>query len=141
MTLELELQRDQPDESRMFGVFSVSGLYECVTLEDPPRSEKIKGRTAIPEGRYRITLEESPRFGPNTITIKDVPGFTGVRIHAGNTENDTEGCPLVGQERTEMTIIRSRQALAHLKSKIQVAWDAEDEIWLTIKNAAQEVIA
>jgi len=133
--LELELQREEPADHRCFGVLTVAGHYECETLEDPPREVKIPGMTGIPAGRYRISLEDSPRFGPNTITVNDVPGFTHIRIHAGNTANDTDGCPLVGQERTETTIIRSRQALAHLKPKIQKGLE-DGEVWLTIKNAA-----
>lgn len=134
--MELELKRDVPDELRMFGVLSVDGTYECETLEDPPREVKVAGKTAIPAGRYRVTLENSPKFGPDTITINDVSGFTHIRIHAGNSENDTDGCPLVGQERTETTIIRSRQALAHLKPKIQEGLQDGAEVWITVKDAA-----
>jgi hypothetical protein len=132
--MELEIQREPSDEKRTFGTLWIDGVYECETLEDPVREEKISGRTAIPTGHYRISMENSPRFGQNTITINDVPNFTSVRIHAGNTENDTEGCPLVGQERTETTIIKSKLALAHLKAKVREGLNA-GEVWLTIFSA------
>lgn len=134
--MNLLLQREPSDEHRTFGKLYIDGQYFCETLEDPVRDEKIKGHTAIPEGTYRITMENSPRFGRNTITIKDVPNFTGVRIHAGNTEHDTEGCPLVGQVRAKASILRSKAALDELKPEIISALQAGEQVWLEIKNAS-----
>jgi len=131
--MELELEREQPEEERMFGTLWIDGAYFCETLEDPARDTKIPGKTAIPKGRYRISMENSPRFGKNTITLNDVPDFTHIRIHAGNTESDTEGCILVGQERTEASITNSRIALAHLKSKVASGLDS-GEVWITITD-------
>jgi len=64
-----------------------------------------------------------------------VPGFEGVRIHAGNTEHDTEGCPLVGRTRTAGGIGESRLALGELKSKVKSALESGDWVWLEIVNA------
>lgn len=133
--MNLLIQREPSDEHRTFGQLFIDGQYFCETLEDVVREEKIKGETAIPEGTYRITVENSPRFGRNTITIKDVPGFTGVRIHAGNTEGDTEGCPLVGQIRADASILKSKAALDELKPEIIAALQAGEQVWLEIKNA------
>jgi hypothetical protein len=103
--MKLTLQRTSPAGRPMtFGKLLAGGQFVCYTLEDevreiegqPAADWKIKGATAIPSGEYRITLENSPRFGPNTLTVHNVPGFVGVRIHAGNTVADTEGCPLLG---------------------------------------------
>ena len=103
--MKLTLQRTSVAGHPMtFGKLFADGQFLVYTLEDevrevqgqPVASWKIKGQTAIPSGEYRITLEHSPRFGPNTLTVHDVPGFVGVRIHAGNTVADTEGCPLLG---------------------------------------------
>lgn len=132
----LRLQRLPSDANRTHGDLSVDGEWECYTLEDVVRPDKIKGRTAIPEGTYSVTMEHSPRFGPDTLTVNDVPNFTGVRIHAGNTEHDTEGCPLVGQLRLETGIGRSKAALDALKPKVKAALDEGDEVWLEILNAA-----
>lgn len=133
--MNLLLQREPSDEHRTFGQLFIDGQYFCETLEDVVREVKIKGISAIPEGRYRITMENSPRFGPNTITVNKVPGFTGVRIHAGNTEGDTEGCPLVGQIRADASILRSRAALDELKPEILQALQSGELVWLEIKNA------
>ncbi len=133
--MNLLIQREPSDEHRTFGQLFIDGQYFCETLEDVVREVKIKGISAIPEGRYRITMENSPRFGPNTITVNKVPGFTGVRIHAGNTGGDTEGCPLVGQIRADASILRSRAALDELKPEILQALQSGELVWLEIKNA------
>lgn len=133
--MELLLQRLESDKHRTHGDLSVDDVWQCYTLEDPVRAAKIHGQTAIPAGRYPVTLEESPRFGVDTITINGVPGFSYIRIHAGNDEDDTEGCPLVGQVRAEASILKSRAALAELKPKLQAARDEGQAIWITIKNA------
>lgn len=110
--MKLTLQRDRLLPTRTFGRLIADGTELCKTLEDAVReipgksvaTWKIKGETAIPTGEYRITLDPSPRFGPQTLTVNDVPGFVGVRMHAGNTEADTEGCPLLGFELTDSGI-------------------------------------
>ena len=135
MDTRLLLQREPSDDQKTFGTLYIDDEYECETLEDVVRDAKIKGETAIPAGRYRITLENSPKFGPGTITVNDVPGFSGVRIHAGNTHKDTHGCPLVGQDRDDAGLVRSRPALAALKPKIAAALQDDGEVWLEIRNA------
>jgi hypothetical protein len=69
----------------------------CYTLEDTvrPKGIKIPGQTAIPAGRYRVIVTESQRFGKMLPLLIDVPNFSGVRLHGGNTAEDTEGCLLV----------------------------------------------
>jgi len=132
--MNLLLQREPSDEHRTFGKLFIDGQFCCHTLEDVVRDEKIKGETAIPAGVYRITMEHSPRFGPNTITVNKVPGFTGVRIHAGNTEQDTEGCPLVGLVRADASILQSRAALDELKPEVAAALQAGEDVWLDVRN-------
>lgn len=133
--MEITLQREQSDEHRTHGDLFTDGTWLCHTLEDVVRGNKIKGQTAIPAGRYRITTEHSQRFGPGTITINEVPNFTAVRIHGGNSEADTEGCPLLGMERTAYGIRDCKPALDELKKEVAAAFQAGEEVWITIKNA------
>src|SRR4051812_23330870 len=75
----------------------VDGVLECYTLEDLVRAgPKVYGRTAIPEGRYKLALVKSPHFGDDTLAVLNVPGYDDIRIHGGNKPEDTLGCLLVG---------------------------------------------
>ncbi len=72
----------------------------CHTLEDIVRqksAKKIYGKTAIRSGLYRVVLSMSTRFKRITPEILDVPDFIGVRMHGGNTADDTDGCVLVAK--------------------------------------------
>ena len=122
------------------GTLSVDGMRECVTLEDhSPWSDvgavKVPGRTCIPPGRYQIVLVDSQRFGPGTLSLVGVPQFTAIRIHAGNTSAQTEGCILVGQDATapdDDWVGKSVAALKALKSTLLPRLRAGEEAWITI---------
>lgn len=143
MNLELILTRTKYMDDRTIGALNVGDMWRCWTLEDkfrevagePVEQWKIHGKTAIPEGRYRVTLEDSPRFGKNTLTLLDVPGFQYIRMHGGNTPENTEGCILVGQDWDETTgnILRSQAALKELKSVVIEAINEGVSAWITIK--------
>ena len=77
---------------------------------------KIKCVTAIPVGRYEVTIDMSQRFGKRMLHLLNVCGYDGVRVHSGNTSHDTEGCLIVGKERNEKAgeVSGSRLALAPL---------------------------
>lgn len=137
---------------RTFGKLFADGAFVCYTLEDCVREVrgaevgdwKIKGSTAIPStehvGRpYFVGLEYSPRFGADTATIYAVPGFVGVRMHAGNTEADTEGCPLLGMAIDASGIVggTSRPAVALLKALLQKAQRESTSVLLTISNMTE----
>ena len=96
--MELTLKRFEFDNNYTIGKLYIDGVYHCFTLEDKvrPTGEKINGQTAIPNGTYNIIINYSNRFSRDLPLLKDVPNFTGVRIHQGNTSANTEGCILVG---------------------------------------------
>ena len=91
---------------------------------------KIPKKSAIPEGTYRVVVTKSQRFQKYLPLLVGVPGFEGVRIHAGNTSRDTEGCILVGQNLQVGKVLWSRITLEKLMKLIE----NEKEIYLTIKN-------
>lgn len=132
----MNLCRQKAGLACTIGDLYVDGVWFCFTLEDLVRDEKVDGKTAIPEGVYRVTFENSPKFGPDTLTIHDVPGFTGIRIHSGNTEADTRGCPLVGFKRGDEAIYESRAALAALKDKLKPG--VCEGITISIENDLEE---
>ena len=118
----LLVRREPTVEGVTFGSLYVDGIRLCDTLEDairevpgvPVEQWKVKGQTAIPEGTYPLVLSLSNRFKRILPEVQKVPGFTGVRIHSGNTIEDTEGCLLVGLQRTGHTVTGSRTALEKL---------------------------
>lgn len=110
------LLREPADGASTPGLLIVDGRFHCFTLEDLERPVKIHGQTAIPRGTYPLILEHSPRFKRVLPTVLDVPGFTGIRIHSGNSSLDTEGCILVGRDRTAGWLHQSRVALETLTS-------------------------
>lgn len=129
--MELTLLRTRLRDNCTTGQLYIDGELFCFTLEDkvrevagqPVEKWKVYGETAIPTGVYEVTFENSPKFGPDTLTINKVPGFTGVRIHSGNTPDDTEGCVIVGYRVNSKGIIipgTSRPALRDLKKKVVV---------------------
>ena len=112
--------------------------YFCDTLEPTWRdyehgAYKVKGRSAIPEGRYAVVISYSPRFKQWLPILLGVPKFEGIRIHAGNTAKDTEGCILVGKNREVGTVLDSRKWLYELKQKIVEAKDRGESVWITVK--------
>jgi hypothetical protein len=95
-----------PDKATLGRVY-VDAKEICYSLEDPVRevfghpvsSWKIKGKTAIPVGTYKVILSHSPRFKKELPEVLGVLGFSKIRIHGGNDEGDTEGCILVAEKR------------------------------------------
>lgn len=117
------------------GKLSIDGHYFCDTLEDTvrPAGVKIPGRTAIPAGKYQIEITESIRFNRLMPIIKDVPGFSGVRIHSGNTAEDTEGCILVGFNRVKGKVLDSRKTFQKLFKILIVAVRGGENLEIEIK--------
>ena len=114
------------------------GLRICDTLEPTWRdykngAYKVKGRSAIPEGRYAVVISFSPKFKQWLPILLGVPKFDGIRIHAGNCSEDTEGCILVGKNRLVGQVLDSRIWLHRLKQKIVEAKSRGEPVWITIK--------
>lgn len=111
--MKLSVRRGVPGKDSMPGQMLVDGVYVCHTLEDEPRVKKVKGETAIPAGTYVVTLRHEggfhekyaklyPEMHQGMLWIRDVPGFEFILIHQGNTDDDTAGCVLVGEDLVEI---------------------------------------
>ena len=111
-----------------------NGVKICDTLEPTWRDYKggelkVPRKSAVPEGTYPVVITKSKKFGKYLPLLVGVPGFEGVRIHSGNTVNDTEGCILVGQNLEKGKVLLSRLTLEKLMRLIE----NEKRIFLTIK--------
>ena len=119
--MKLMLERDRPSLTCTMGTLLVDGAFECFTLEDLPQEIKVPGETRIPAGTYQVKITWSPRFKCLMPLLIDVPGFDGIRIHPGNSAEDTHGCILVGETESAEWLGKSRKAYDHLFSKMQDA--------------------
>ena len=121
--MQIKIKRIFKGPEYTIGKLYIDGKYFCDTLEDTVRAPgvKIPGKTAIPAGKYKIKLTESLRFGRLMPRLMDVPGFTGVLIHAGSMAEDTRGCILVGKNRVKGKVLDSRETFAKLLRLLFVA--------------------
>lgn len=143
--MNLTLERRPSFAGATVGRLSVDGDFVCHTLEDEVREVpgvpvalwKIKGATAIPVGRYLVALQDSARFGPNTLTLLGVPGFAYIRMHAGNSSADTEGCILLGLRASAASLVAgtSRPAVGLVKARVMEAIARGDGTYIEISNA------
>lgn len=133
--MDIEIKRIYKGAEYTVGRLSIDGKYFCDTLENTVRAPgvKVRGKTAVPAGRYRVVLTESPRFKRILPLLVDVPNFEGVRIHPGNTAKDTEGCLLVGFNQVKGKVVASRATFQKLFEKLWAADQAGEEIWTEIK--------
>ena len=100
--------------------------YFCDTLEPTWRNvgwgkpgRKVAGRTAIPAGRYAVAVTWSPHLKEWLPLLLHVPLFEGIRIHTGNTAQDTRGCILVGENRKPGMVLNSRRTLSLLMKRLK----------------------
>ena len=136
--MHIRVMREPSINDTTLGSLFIDDHWQCHTLEDVirPAGEKVRNKTAIPPGRYKLILSMSNRFKKIMPEVLNVPMFTGIRIHSGNTAKDTAGCLLVGQTRSLETrsIGRSRFAYTALMLKLTAAVKAGDTIDITYAN-------
>ena len=150
--MELVLKRIARRDTYTIGHLYIDGQYFCDTCEDADRglrqdlplsvnmAKKRRGVTAIPVGRYRITLSVlSQRFskkkqydftGGYLPRLVNVPAFDGILIHIGNTAADSEGCILVGRNTKVGMVLKSTKTF---KALYEVLRKASDPIYITVK--------
>ena len=140
--MELTLKRIAKRKTYTIGKLSIDEEAFCDTLEPTWRdyehgAYKIKGRSAIPEGRYAVVISYSPKFRAWLPLLLGGPEFNkrwqGIRIHAGNSAKDTQGCILVGENKQVGRVLDSRIWLHRLKDKIVEAKARGEPVWLTIQ--------
>lgn len=124
--MKLKLTRDTFSDESTIGKLYIDGKYFCETLEDKDRyleggGIKEYGKTCIPRGDYGVTITMSNRFKKELPLLLNVPQFEGIRIHAGNTAADTDGCILLGKTRRNNFVENSRDAVNEFIQKLKTA--------------------
>lgn len=152
--MELIVRRIALKDSYTIGFLYIDGKYFCDTLEDATRDYnrdgdlndegegKVYGKTAIPYGRYKITLDVvSPKYAQRASYIwcggylprlLNVPHFDGILIHAGNSAEDSAGCLLVGENKVKGRLVNSMATLKRLYAILKSADAKGEQIWITI---------
>ena len=142
--MELRLERKYRSSKYCIDKLYINGKYFSDALEDPDRGltdsmsleeikkVKIKGNTCIPYGTYNVTITYSPRFKKNLPLINNVKGFGGIRIHSGNTPQDTEGCLLLGFNRVKGQVVDSRVTVSKFITQMQQALNKGEKVTITI---------
>ena len=133
---KIKIIRDTFSDESTIGKLYIDGEYFCETLEDKDRfleagGVKIYGKTCIPRGTYQLAITMSNRFKKELPLLLNVPQFEGIRIHAGNTAADTDGCILLGRTRRNNFVENSRDAVNEFIEKLAKMLE-DDEVWVEV---------
>lgn len=153
--MELKLKRIALKETYTIGKLYINGVYQCDTLEDKVRDynkdgdlndlneQKVYGETAIPYGKYEVTLKvQSPKYSKLATyswcngylpRLLNVPHFDGILIHSGNVAEHSHGCLLVGENKVKGKVINSMVTLKRIYPQLKQASDRGERIWITIE--------
>lgn len=141
--MELLLKRRFLGETYTIGSLFVNGKYFCDTLEDKTRDlnkngvfdgneKKVMHQTSIPYGVYQVVVKLSQRFKRNLPRLLNVPEFDGILIHRGNTDADTSGCIIVGENKVKGKVINSTGYEVKLTEMLTAAQNRKEQITIKI---------
>lgn len=141
--MKLKLVRKYLGPEYTIGDLYIDGKLYCNTLEDVNRDankngifdgseKKVAGDTGIPFGTYKITVDKSPKFGRELPRLHNVPSFSGILIHRGNTIKDTAGCILVGENTVKGKVLNSTMYEVDLTKKIKDAIARGEDVTIQI---------
>lgn len=132
----LEVKRIYKKDTYTIGVLMVDGEKFSDTLEDKVRDlkseKKVYGETAIPAGKYKVVMSMSSKFKRVMPYLENVPQFTGIMIHPGNTIKDTLGCILVGENKKKGQLVNSRKYSDELNKRINEAIERKEQVWIEV---------
>jgi hypothetical protein len=134
--MKLQVIRTQFGTDATNGLLFIDGIFECYTLEDQYQAVKVMHETCIPEGTYDIKFRKTGGFHAKyseryknshygMLHIQDVPNFTYILIHTGNTDEHTSGCLIVGETQQDLEVSKDgfigSSAVAYKKMYAKVA--------------------
>lgn len=139
----ITVRRIAMKDTYTIGKLYIDGVYFADTIEDKDRGlddsmeeseirkKKVYGETAIPLGTYKVEITYSPKFKKNLPLLYNVKGFEGIRIHSGNTAEDSLGCIIVGKNKKVGMVLDSRSTMTKL---MKILTNTKENIWLTIRR-------
>ena len=141
--MKIVLKRIALRDTYTIGKLYIDDKYICDTVEDKVRDinkngifdndeKKVYGETAIPYGTYEVKWTYSPRFKKYMPELLNVPNFSGIRIHSGNTAADSLGCIIVGENKVVGKVINSRATVNKLYPIIEKGCK-EGKVTMTIE--------
>lgn len=141
--MKLKLERKYFKDTYTIGNLYINGIFFSNTLEDKNRDMnkngkfdngevKIYGETCIPFGTYKIKMTYAPKFKRELPWLQNVPSFTGILIHRGNTARDTAGCILVGENKAIGKVLNSASYEMKLVKIIKEAITKGEEVTIEI---------
>jgi hypothetical protein len=148
--MDVKVYRYSSQSRTTLGAMHINGAFECYTLEDRHREEKVRGETRIPKGKYKIGIrtvggtharysKKFPSFHKGMLEVLNVPNFKYILIHIGNDEYDTEGCLLVGDYANNNKLQKgkltsSTNAYMKMYNKILDAINKGEEVYIEYLN-------
>lgn len=142
--MKLELKRIARKNTYTIGRLFVDGKYFSDSIEDKDRllkqtdsldkikKTKVYAETAIPTGTYKVVVNMSSKFKRNLPRLLDVPGFDGILIHRGNTDKDSAGCIIVGENKVVGKVINSTPYETKLVKLLTEAQNRKEPITIKI---------
>lgn len=139
--MNLTLIRFHSSSDDTLGLLYIEKGFAGFVMEDEFREIKVMGETRIPAGVYQIAYTWSPKFKKFMLEVLNVPNFSGIRIHPGNTEADTDGCLLPGNvcrfnPNGNSRVEESTLAYTRIFGKVVSALNNAEKVTLTIKDAS-----
>lgn len=143
--MKIDLKRIAKRDTYTIGKLYIDGKYFCDTVEDKDRglhskmsvgeilAKKVYAKTAIPTGTYRVNVTWSNAFGRRLPLLQDVPGYSGIRIHTGNSADDSAGCLIVGENKKVGKVLNSRIVFNKLFPLIDAAVNTKEGVTITIE--------
>lgn len=131
--MHVRIERKWPKSEYTIGRVYINDTFFCNSMEDCDRglqqwmsvaeidASKIYGETAIPKGKYIVTMDYSPKYKRAMPHVMNVKGFSGIRIHSGNTAKDSLGCILLGKNDKVGWISNSRATCAEFERRLIAA--------------------
>ena len=132
--MKIKLYRLRETNNATIGMLVIDGVYFCDTLEDKIRDKKVMHETCIDAGIYQVIINYSQRFERQMPLLIEVPKFVGVRIHSGNTIENTSGCILLGRNDFDDRIVYSKEKFNEFYLKLQEALTKERCSIIIINN-------